>query len=907
MCLPPPNVTGTLHLGHALGNSIQDTIARWRRMCGDDVLWLPGCDHAGIATQVIVEKELQKRVGVTRHQIGRKQFVEEVWKWKNQKGDIIYEQMKRLGSSLDWQRATFTLDEKPSYAVREAFIRLFDDGLIYRKERLVNWSCALRSAISDIEVDDIQIKGRTLLDVPGYDKKVTFGLLTVLSYPIEHTNDVITIATTRPETVLGDVAVAVHPNDSRYTHLHGKYVIHPLTSQRIPIILDPFVDREFGTGAVKITPAQDPKDFEVGERHGLPLINILAEDGSLINVPEPFQGLPRFLARDKVLDVLTDKKLLVSVTDHDMVLPVCSRSHDVIEPLLKDQWFVKCQDMAQEAIKAVKSKQLQLIPDHYEKQWYDWLENIRDWCISRQLWWGHQIPAYRVRHKQTELGWVCAHNEEDALEKACKQFQFSSSEITLSQDEDVLDTWFSSALFPFSVFGWPHRTDDLLQFYPTTLLETASDIMFFWVARMVMMGKLLTGKIPFKTVVFHSILRDCYGRKMSKSLGNVIDPLDVIRGISLKDLQNKLESGNLGAEEIQKARSAQKQEYPDGIPACGADALHFSLCSHNYKANYINVSVDQIVKTRQFCNKIWQTFKFICSKIEKEFKLSPLEMETLSPTDRWLLSRLSAVVQQCEVHLMRYELYKVTNILLDFWWHDLCDIYLEYSKLVFESEDKSAHLRMEQILYRTLETGLRMLAPFMPYLCEELYQRLPGRLQTESICIASYPQSAEYQWRDLEAEQHMDIIRKVINQLLSLRREFNLTKTKPLVYIQITDPGVAVALQKQLMLLERLSRSRQILLQEPPSRGCVVHHGDGYTLNMELEGNIDFGREIERIVSQMSKLDKELEKVSKQTDRSRGIPEHIVRGAEEKIISIKEKMDKLQKTTDTLSLLQDIK
>jgi len=597
--IPPPNVTGSLHMGHALTNSIQDALTRWHRMSGRAALWIPGTDHAGIATQVVVEKKLQRERGITRHDLGRENFVAEVWKWKDQYGNQIKNQLKRLGSSLDWSREAFTMDDKLSRAVIEAFVRMYDQGLIYRGTRLVNWCSALKTAISDIEVVKKELKERTKLSVPGHgNKKYDFGVLIKFAYPVEDSSEKIIVATTRLETMLGDTAVAIHPDDPRYKHLHGKFVLHPFTGRRIPIITDGvLVDMEFGTGAVKVTPAHDPNDYECGKRNNLEFINIFDDDGNVNENGGPFKGMKRFDAREAILEALKEKGLYEDMTNNEMVLPTCSRTKDVIEPRLKPQWWVNCQDMAAAGVKAVADGELQIIPDSHVVLWNRWLENCRDWCISRQLWWGHRIPAYLVTiegqpapNPDLQENWVVGRDYEEALAKAkAKHPGVPAEKIKLEQDPDVLDTWFSSGLFPFSVFGWPDQTEDLKAFYPTSLLETGHDILFFWVARMVMMGMTLTGQLPFKQVFLHAMVRDAHGRKMSKSLGNVLDPIDVTEGIALEDMHKKLKEGNLDPTEVETAIAGQKKDFPNGISECGTDLCVslFALTLHKARISIL--------------------------------------------------------------------------------------------------------------------------------------------------------------------------------------------------------------------------------------------------------------------------------------------------------------------------------
>lgn len=592
---PPPNVTGNLHMGHALPNALQDSLIRWNRMRGLTTLWLPGCDHAGISTQSVVENMLWRRQKKTRHDLGRKDFTNLIWDWKEEYHQKINTVLKRMGGSFDWTREAFTMDENLSAAVTETFVRLHEEGIIYRANRLVNWCVKLNTALSNLEVDSKELEGRTLLDVPGYDRKVEFGVITHFQYEIEGSSEKIEVATTRPETMLGDTGVAVHPSDERYKHLIGKNAKHPFLDRLMPIFADDYVDPEFGTGAVKITPAHDPNDFAIGQRHNLEFINILNDNGTLNHSTGEFEGNKRFDARYKVIEALKAKGLYVKWEHNAMKVPLCSKSKDVIEPIMKPQWWMRMRELADAAIKAVKDGEIVIRPETAEKSYFRWLENINDWCLSRQLWWGHQAPAYFVQiegqhgdDSDNEL-WITGRTEEDAEAKA--KAKFPGKKFTLRRDEDVLDTWFSSGLWPFSTLGWPKKTHDFETLYPTSVLETGWDILFFWVARMIMLGIKLTGQVPFREVYCHSLVRDSEGRKMSKSLGNVIDPLDVMEGIELQALNDKLLVGNLDPKELATATKFQKTAFPDGIPECGADALRFSLVSYTTGGrSFFNIS-----------------------------------------------------------------------------------------------------------------------------------------------------------------------------------------------------------------------------------------------------------------------------------------------------------------------------
>ncbi|XP_035274400.1 valine--tRNA ligase isoform X2 [Anguilla anguilla] len=890
MCIPPPNVTGSLHLGHALTNAIQDCLTRWHRMRGETTLWNPGCDHAGIATQVVVEKKLKRERGLSRHDLGREAFVQEVWKWKNEKGDRIYHQLRRLGSSLDWERACFTMDPKLSYAVQEAFIRLHDEGAIYRSKRLVNWSCTLNSAISDIEVDKKELTGRTLLPVPGYKEKVEFGILVSFSYKIDGSDEEVVVATTRIETMLGDTAVAVHPSDQRYQHLKGKSAIHPFCDRKLPVVFDEFVDMSFGTGAVKITPAHDHNDYGVGERHNLEFVNILDENGFLINVPPPFLGMKRFDARKAVLQALKDRGQFKEIQDNPMVVPVCSRSKDIVEPLLKPQWYVDCADMGKQAADAVREGRLKIIPDLHLKTWFNWMDNIRDWCISRQLWWGHRIPAYFVTVDDPSVKpgedmdghyWVSGRSEEEARERAAKRFGVPAEKISLRQDEDVLDTWFSSGIFPFSIFGWPNASEDLDVFYPGTLLETGHDILFFWVARMVMMGIKLTGKLPFKEVYLHAVVRDAHGRKMSKSLGNVIDPLDVIMGISLEGLHAQLADSNLDPLEIEKAVQGQKSDYPNGIPECGTDALRFALCAYTSQGRDINMDVNRILGYRFFCNKLWNAVKFALKALGEGFV--PLDKAQLSGaesvSDRWILSRLCAAVAACGSGFQAYDFPAITTAIYNFWLYELCDVYLECLKPVLSRTDSDGAREADvcrQTLYTCLEVGLRLLSPIMPFVCEELFQRLPRRRPERdlpSVSVASYPESAEFCWHSEEVDRQMEFVMTVVRTIRSLRADYNLTKTRADCYLQCIDSDTAAVVQKHGLQIQTLSYSQSV--HAVPAAGGGVPEGcavaiasDRCTVHLLLKGLIDPEKELAKLAAKKGDLERQTEKLNEKMEKS---------------------------------------
>uniref|UniRef100_A0A3B4ZFC4 Valine--tRNA ligase, mitochondrial n=1 Tax=Stegastes partitus TaxID=144197 RepID=A0A3B4ZFC4_9TELE len=908
LCIPPPNVTGTLHLGHALTVAVEDALVRWRRMQGYRVLWVPGCDHAGIATQTVVERRLLREEGKSRQDFTREEFVQEVWKWKNEKGEEIYHQLRMLGASLDWSRACFTMDPSYSRAVTAAFVQLCDAGLIYRSEALVNWSCALESAISDIEVDSKELSGQTMLFVPGYDNKVEFGTMYTFAYPLEGHNGEVAVSTTRPETMLGDVAVAVHSDDPRYQAVHGKQCRHPFTNRLLPIITDPVVDMELGTGAVKVTPAHDHADFLLSQRHSLPRLTVIGGKGTM--TPSCGHWL--------------------DVREHRCHCLKTFRSGDIIEPLLKKQWFVRCDEMAKKAIQAVEDGRLEIIPHYYTKTWNNWLSDISDWCVSRQLWWGHQIPAYQVElpdstDKQEQ--WIWGHSEDEARQRAAVKYGVKPEAITLTQDSDVLDTWFSSGLFPFAMLGWPEQTADVQHFYPNSILETGSDLIFFWVARMVMLGTELTGQLPFKQVLFHSLVRDKYGRKMSKSLGNVIDPLDVIHGVSLERLQEKVKEGNLEPREQLVAMEAQTKDFPNGIPQCGTDALRFALCSHKMQGEDISLSVSQVLGCRFFCNKMWQTLRFTLGVLgDNTTPVGTLEeCVPLSSMDRWICSRLHSTVLQCEQAFEAYELHTVTAALYSFWVHSLCDVYLEYLKPVLAQQDAgTAAQTASAVLYHCVSTSLALLSPFMPFITEELWQRLQpfraGAAAPTSLCLQPYPRSSQLaHWHFPEEEKDFLLVQKVIRVARSLRAQCGLNKEKPVMWA-VCSPRQAQALLhfgSAVWTLSQIS-SLQIYCPDgaddllsahstPPPRGSlagVVDHTCQLHLHVQTETNVD--QQILQLSQQKAKLVPKLEKILckvQSSDYTTKVPAHVRQTMDSTVSALQQK---LQTIEDQLKELQEM-
>uniref|UniRef100_A0A8D1LBA7 Valine--tRNA ligase, mitochondrial n=1 Tax=Sus scrofa TaxID=9823 RepID=A0A8D1LBA7_PIG len=880
MCIPPPNVTGSLHIGHALTVAIQDALVRWHRMRGDRVLWVPGSDHAGIATQAVVEKKLWKERGLRRRELSREDFLRE-------------------GSSV---------------AVTEAFVRLYKAGLLYRSRQLVNWSCALRSAISDIEVESRPLSGRTELRLPGCPTPVSFGLLVSVAFPVDGEPDAeVVVGTTRPETLPGDVAVAVHPDDARYTHLHGRQLHHPLTGQLLPLITDCAVQPHLGTGAVKVTPAHSPADAELGARHGLSPLSVIAEDGTMTSLcGDWLQGLHRFVAREKIVSALRERGLFRGLQNHPMVLPICSRSGDVVEYLLKSQWFVRCQEMGEQAAKAVVSGALELSPSFHQKNWQHWFSHIGDWCVSRQLWWGHRIPAYLVVEEcakgNTEDCWVVGRTEAEAREVAAELTGRPGAELTLERDPDVLDTWFSSALFPFSALGWPQETPDLARFYPLSLLETGSDLLLFWVGRMVMLGTQLTGQLPFSKVLLHSMVRDRQGRKMSKSLGNVLDPRDIINGVELQVLQEKLRDGNLDPAELAIAAAAQKKDFPHGIPECGTDALRFTLCSHGALGGDLHLSVSEVLSFRHFCNKIWNALRFILNALGEKFIPQPLEeLCPTSPMDAWILSCLARTAQECERGFLTRELALVTHALHHFWLHNLCDVYLEAVKPVLSHSPRPPG--PPQVLFSCADVGLRLLAPLMPFLAEELWQRLPlrpGNTTAPSICVAPYPSAHSLEhWHQPELERRFSRVQEAVQALRALRATYQLTKARPRVLLQTSEPGEQGLFEAFLGPLSTLGHCGAVGFLPPgaaaPSSWAQASLSDTAQVYMELQGLVDPQTHLPRLAARRQKLQKQLDGLLARTP-SEGEAESQ---SQQRLSSLQLELSKLDKAASHLRQLMD--
>lgn len=902
--LPPPNVTGTLHMGHAFNQTIMDGLTRYHRMKGENVCWIPGSDHAGIATQIVVERQLAAE-NITRHDLGRDAFIAKIWDWKKFSGGTITEQMRRVGCSVDWSREYFTMDETRAEVVSEVFVRLFQQGLIYRGKRLVNWDPVLGTAVSDLEVENIEENGH----------------MWHIRYPLaDDPTQSLIVATTRPETLLGDVAVAVHPEDERYASFIGKQLLLPLSGRTIPVIADEYVDKDFGTGCVKITPAHDFNDYEVGKRHQTALVNVLALDATIlpqaevfnfqgqvqpaISLPAQYAGMDRFKARKQLVADLQEQGLLVKVEEHKLMTPKGDRTGSVIEPMLTNQWFVamtrtpdngvyaepesefKGKTLTEKCIHAVESGQVRFIPENWVNTYNQWMNNIQDWCISRQLWWGHQIPAWYDQHGQVYV----ARNEAEALAQA-------GADAVLTRDEDVLDTWFSSALVPFSTLGWPENTPELKAFLPSQVLVTGYEIIFFWVARMIMMTTHFTGKVPFHDIYIHGMVRDHEGKKMSKSEGNVIDPVDLIDGIDLPELLIKRTTGLRRPEKAPQVVKDTEKLFPNGIPVFGADALRFTMASYASLGRTINFDFKRAEGYRNFCNKLWNASRFVLMNVENQDcgqdETLPL---TYSFVDQWLLTRLQQTISAVTEALDTYRFDMLAQTLYEFIWNEYCDWYVELAKTQLQKGDAAQQRATRRTLVRVLETVLRLLHPVMPFITEELWQTLAplaNAKQTDSIMLAAWPVADESLIQPPAMEQ-MTYLQDLINSVRNLRGEMGLAMSVkvPLLIQSSHDLG---DLLPYLPMMARLSEAQQVeRLPETDDAPVAVCQGARLMLKVE----VDKAAERLRLHKEAEKLQKKIDKIDAKLSKpgyAEKAPAHLVEKDRLELAELEEKMTQISK------------
>jgi valyl-tRNA synthetase len=836
--IPPPNVTGNLHMGHAFNNTIMDALTRWHRMRGDNTLWQPGTDHAGIATQMVVERQLNAE-GKTRHDLGREKFMQRVWKWKEHSGGTITKQLRRMGASLDWSRERFTMDAGLSEAVTEVFVRLHEEGLIYRGQRLVNWDPVLHTAVSDLEVVSEE----------------EAGSLWHIRYPVQQSGNHLVVATTRPETMLGDTAVAVNPADERYRDLIGKMVELPLTGREIPVIADDYVDKEFGSGCVKITPAHDFNDYEVGRRHRLPLINIFTPDARIDLPGSPYHGLDRYEARKRIIADLEARGLIEKIEPHKLMVPRGDRSGAVVEPFLTDQWYVKAGPLAKAATKAVEDGRIKFIPENWTRTYYEWMRNIQDWCISRQIWWGHRIPAWYDEDGMFYVG----RNEADVRAK------YNLGNRVLKQDEDVLDTWFSSALWPFSTLGWPEQTKELKTFYPTSVLVTGFDIIFFWVARMVMMGLKFMNDVPFKEVYIHGLVRDAHGQKMSKSKGNVLDPIDLIDGIDLDALVKKRTTGLMQPQMAKKIEQVTRKEFPAGIPAFGTDALRFTFASLATQGRDIKFDLGRVEGYRNFCNKLWNAARYVLMNTEGKDCGVTGELE-LNAADRWIVSRLNETAAEVENAFKDYRFDLAAQAIYSFTWNEYCDWYLELSKVVLTDPNAGpeAQRGTRHTLVNVLETLLRLLHPIMPFITEEIWQRvaaLAGR-DGETIMLQPYP-AVDRARIDTAATDELRWLMGVISAVRTIRAERDFPPAKPLPVLLADGSAREQEWMRRnehyLKLLARMESLTWLESGHPAPESAMELVGQMKVL-IPLGALINKQEELARLRKEIEKFEKELVK-----------------------------------------------
>ncbi|MDP2832704.1 MAG: valine--tRNA ligase [Pseudomonadota bacterium] len=868
--LPPPNVTGTLHMGHAFQHTIMDALTRYHRMDGDNTLWQPGTDHAGIATQIVVERQLDAQK-VSRHDLGREKFLEKVWEWKEHSGSSITRQMRRLGTSPDWSRERFTMDEGLSTAVTEVFVRLYNEGLIYRGKRLVNWDPVLGTAVSDLEVVSTEED----------------GFIWEINYPLEDGSGFLTVATTRPETLLGDTAVAVHPEDERYQHLVGKTVRLPVAERSIPIIADDYVDRDFGTGVVKITPAHDFNDWQVGQRHKLAAISVLTLDAKINEFgPTEYQGLDRYVARQKILDELQAKGLLVSAKPHKLQIPRGDRTHAVIEPMLTDQWFMSMESLAKRGLEVVDNGEMKFVPENWTSTYRQWLNNIQDWCISRQLWWGHRIPAW---YDEDGNIYVAATEAE-----AKRQAGGKAGSCNLRRDEDVLDTWFSSALWPFSTLGWPQDTWELKHYLPTSVLVTGFDIIFFWVARMVMMTLHFTGKVPFKEVYVTGLVRDSHGNKMSKSKGNVLDPIDLIDGIGIDDLVAKRTTGLMNPKDAAKIEKATRKEFADGIQSFGTDALRFTFASLATHGRDIKFDLQRCEGYRNFCNKLWNATRFVLMNCEGQ----EIRAGELTFVDRWILGRLEEATRAVRAGFDQYRFDMAARATYEFVWDEYCDWYLELAKVqIGDSQTRGGEraATTRHTLLTVLETVLRLAHPVIPFVTEELWQAvapLAGAKQEDSIMLTPFPK-ADPTRVDANAAAEMANLKELTNAVRNLRGEMNLSPALKVPLYLEGNAEQANAYAPYMKLLGRLSEVH-VVEKLPEGDAPVAIVGD-WRLMLHIE--IDRDAEIVRLDKEIARLANEITKATAKLSNASFVdraPPAVVEQEKKRLADFEATLEKVQ-------------
>ena len=920
--LPPPNVTGSLHLGHALTSAIQDCLIRWKKMKGFCTVYLPGLDHAGIATQSVVERTLEKQ-GISKYDLGRDEFVKKVWEWKETYGNKINTQMRRLGSSLDWERASFTMDELRSIGVKKAFVELRKRGLIYRANRLVNWSCKLKTAISNIETEIWEVKGPTRRAIPGHTGKYEFGVLIDFAYKVkgEESKEII-VSTTRIETMLGDTAVAVHSKDPRYTDLVGKELVHPFIPGRSLKVItdDDLVNMEFGTGAVKVTPAHDINDFKCGKKNNLQFINIMNFDGTINENGGKYSGMKRYDVRNQIIKDLEALGLYREKKPNPMNLSICQRSGDIIEPLLVPQWYVDTKDISKRMIQVVEEGELKIFPASNKSIWKNFMVQQEDWCISRQLWWGHRIPAFKVKFKNgdyltdpknpKDMFWFVEEKEEDALAAAKEYLGERAGDIAqLEQDEDVLDTWFSSAMLPFTNFGWPDKqSPEFKAFFPNSVLETGMDILFFWVARMVMMSLLFLDKLPFEKVLLHSMVRDESGKKMSKTKGNVIDPLEIIDSCTIEQIITKIESSVLPEKEKKKSIKLKQKTFPEGFPRCGADALRFGLLTFMHENKDILLNPNVIISQRNFCNKMWNAYKLSYSFWEPEFQFdfSEVKLSELDEVDQWLLCRLNRMISRLNNSFEAFDFGNATECFQSFWIFDFCDFYLECLKLADKTPGNPAYHNKQQVLFHVIVSCLKCVHPIMPFLSEELYQKLPDyKAKRKSICIETYPEAVA----DLDftsTEESFENVLRFIKDGRSMLGPLNLPKkNKPdlfLTFINEKDAELAALLKKYENFVLMMTKSKSLNFcesSEIPKECLETVVLSKLRVNAFIKGFLDLGKEIAKTKKKIANVEKMLCKTQEKftlLNYYEQTPEQIQKKDTEKVKNYEVELSQLKDT-----------